>query len=369
MLPEIPALDGILSAVQVAETGASIAAVMERGGAVPWAPGAHTDVWNHVEAAMAMLVSGQVEAAERALAWVPTVQRADGSMPMKIVAGRVDDASAEANMTAYLAVGLWHHWLVRRDRGFVLSLWPTVRRALDWVVSMQLPFGGIAWAQEWRDDQPGRVHFDALLAGSSSVHHALLAGVALAEVLEDPQPDWEFAGGRLTHALRAHRDKFLDKSSFSMDWYYPVLGGAVRGVAGRAMIDDRWDDFVVAGLGARCVDHNPWVTGAETCELVMSLEALGRREEALALLRDVQHLRAEDGSYWTGLVFEPDPVRWPHEQTTYTAAAVILAVDALSGVTPGSDIMRGTTLGGFPELASECGCTSDRDARISAHTP
>lgn len=365
MPPEIPALDGILSAGQVAETGASIAAMMERCGAVPWAPGEHTDVWNHVEAAMAMLVSGQVEAAERALAWVPTMQRADGSMPMRIVAGRVEDASAEANMTAYLAVGLWHHWLVRHDRGFVQSLWPTVRRALDWVVSMQLPFGGIAWAQEWRADEPGRVHPEALLAGSSSVHHALLAGVALADLLEEPQPDWELAGGRLAHALRAHREEFLDKSTFSMDWYYPVLGGAVRGAPGSAMIDGRWDDFVVAGLGARCVDHNPWVTGAETCELVMALDALGRRDEALELLRDVQHLRAVDGSYWTGLVFEPERVHWPHEQTTYTAAAVILAVDALAGVTRGSDIMRGNSMGGgFPELASECGCTSERDARI-----
>lgn len=370
MPPEIPALDGILSAGQVAQTGASIAAMMEPCGAVPWAPGEHTDVWNHVEGAMAMLISGQVEAAERALSWVPVVQRADGSMPMKIVAGHVEDASAEANMTAYVAVGLWHHWLVRRDREFVRFLWPTVRRALDWVVSMQLPFGGIAWAQERRDGEPGRVHPDALVAGSSSVHHALLAGVALAGLLDDPQPDWELAGGRLAHALRAHRDKFLDKSTFSMDWYYPVLGGAVRGAAGSTMIDERWADFVVTGLGARCVDHNPWVTGAETCELVMALDTLGRRDEALELMGHVQHLRADDGSYWTGLVFDPEPVHWPHEQTTYTAAAVILAVDALSGATPGSDIMRGASLGpGFDELGLECGCTSERNARVTAHTP
>ena len=37
-------------------------------------------------------------------------------------------------------------------------------------------------------------------------------------------------------------------------------------------------------------------------------------------------------------------MNWPVEQTTYTAAAVILAVDALSEGSPGADIMRGTTL-------------------------
>jgi hypothetical protein len=187
--------------------------------------------------------------------------------------------------------------------------------------------------------------------------------------VDDPQPEWELAGGRLAHALRRHRDRFLDKSTFSMDWYYPVLGGAVRGEAGDALIASRWDDFVVPGLGVRCVDANPWVTGAETAELAMALDALGRRDEAVRLLREVQHLREDDGRYWTGWVYQPEGVHWPHEHTTYTAAAIVLAVDALSRTTDGSDIMRGTTLG--PPLAGiglECGCDS-ADARLSAHTP
>src|SRR5690606_6637324 len=99
--------------------------------------------------------------------------------------------SGETNMSAYLAVGVWHHWLVRRDLAFVQRYWPVVRRALDWVVSLQLPFGGIAWSQEWTDGAPGRVNADALVTASSSVHHALRAGVALAGLVADPQPTWE----------------------------------------------------------------------------------------------------------------------------------------------------------------------------------
>ena len=151
-------------------------------------------------------------------------------------------------------------------------MWPVVRRALDFVVGMQLPFGGIAWSQEWDERGPARVNREALLAGSSSIYQSLRAGVALAELMDDPQPEWELAGGRLGHALREHRDLFLDKSTFSMDWYYPVLGGAVRGQAGVELIESRWDVFVEPGLGIRCVDTNPWVTGAETCELVMALD-------------------------------------------------------------------------------------------------
>ena len=137
--------------------------------------------------------------------------------------------------------------------------------------------------------------------------------MALAELVGEPQAEWELAGGRLGHALREHRDLFLDKSTFSMDWYYPVLGGAVRGPEAHALIAERWDTFVEPGLGIRCVSENPWVTGAETCELVLALDALGDRARALQLLADMQHLRTAEGSYWTGYVF-PDDVNWPRSR-------------------------------------------------------
>ncbi len=373
-LSRLPSLDGVLSAQQVADTAAAIAAMQEPWGAVPWTTGEHVDIWNHVEAAMAMLVGGQVEAAERAYAWVPTMQRADGSWPMKIVGGAPDDERGESNMSAYLAVGVWHHWLVQRDLAFVSRYWPSVRAGLDFVVSLQAPFGGIRWTP---------VDDFCLLTGSSSIYQSLRAGVALADLMDDPQPEWELAGGRLGHAIREHAAEFADKSSYSMDWYYPVLGGAVRGEAGRALVASRWDEFVKPGLGIHCVDTNPWVTGAETCELAMALDTLGDHERARTLVADMQHLRERDGRYWTGWVYddparpappdEPRDVYWPHEQTTYTAAAVLLAVDALGETyghsTPGSGIMRGTSLAPhFAEIGLECGCGSgDRVAGSSAH--
>ena len=353
----------ILTRSEVEQTAASIAAMQEPSGAIPWTVGEHTDVWNHIECAMGLMVGGRRAAAERAYEWVRTTQRSDGSWPMKIVMGEIEDHSGETNMSAYVAVGAWHHWLIARDDAFLRRMWPTVRRALDFVVSMQLPWGGVAWSQEWHDGAVAIVNEDALLAGSSSIYQSLRAGVAIAEHLGESQVEWELAGGRLGHALREHRDLFLDKSAFSMDWYYPVLGGAVRGEAARDLIEAQWDTFVEPGVGIRCVSTNPWATGAETCELVMALDAIGQHDRAEQLLADMQHLRTEDGAYFTGYVWT-DKVNWPAEHTTYTAAAVILAVDALSQGSGGADIMRGTSLA--PDFADlrpsapglECCCPS-----------
>jgi hypothetical protein len=358
----VPHVEGVLTQAQVLDTAAAIASVQQPDGGIPWAVGEHIDAWNHVEAAMALLVGGQDAAAEAAYDWCLATQRADGSWPTKVVGTAVTEPSGDTNMSSYLAVGVWHHWLLRGDRAFVRRCWPAVRAGLDFVAGMQLPFGGIAWTQ----DPDGVVREEALLAGSSSIYHSFRAGLALAELVDDPQPAWELAAGRLRHALEAHRDGFLEKARFSMDWYYPVLCGPFRGEAAAELLAPRWDEFVVEGFGCRCVNTNPWVTGAETSELVMALDNAGDRTRAVRLLAAIQHSRHPDGLYWTGYVFD-EGVFWPNEQTTYTSAAVLLAADALSRTTPGSGIFRGDTLPADPPaLAVQCGCVEDDVVRVGS---
>jgi MMP endo-(1,4)-3-O-methyl-alpha-D-mannosidase len=123
-----------------------------------------------------------------------------------------------------------------------------------------------------------------------------------------------------------------------------VLSGAVTGRAARARIADRWDEFVMDGLGVRCVSDNPWVTAAETAECAMALCTIGMEDEAAALLTWAQHLRDDDGAYWTGCV-HPQCVRFPGgERTTYTSAAVVLADAVLHGTGPTARLFRGEGL-------------------------
>jgi hypothetical protein len=329
----------VLSAEAAVQTGKAIAATQSASGAVPWFPGGHVDPWDHVESAMAMAATGLLTQAERAYSWLRDTQRADGSWPLQVRDGRIEDAGSDTNFCAYPAVGVWHYLLISGDDGFAERMWPMVRAAIDFVLTAQQERGEIDWAV----GESGVPTGEALLSGCSSIHHSLRCALALAEHMEQPQPGWEVALGRLGHALRRHPEAFAPKHRYSMDWYYPVLGGALRGDAGRQRLFARWSDFVVDGLGVRCVDDHPWVTGAETCELVLSLDAVDEHDRARDLLAAMQHLRDPDGSYWTGLVYADDK-RWPEERSTWTGAAVILAADALSRTTPGNGIFRGEKL-------------------------
>ncbi|NLJ54311.1 MAG: prenyltransferase [Intrasporangiaceae bacterium] len=334
------------------QTGAFIAGQQYPNGQIPWFQGHFADPWDHVEAAMALGVVGRTEESRAAIDWLAATQRADGSWPMETVhdglAGTdaVTEATADSNQCSYVAVGLWHDFLVTGDRRHLERHWDMLDRAIELVVAAQLPSGAISWGMspmgEWVDE--------ALLTGSSCIVLSLAAALAIADTLGHDRPHWALARDLLIDAVQEGATvpqpgncqvvaRFLDKSRYSMDWYYPVLGGAVTGEAGDRLIDSRWEDFIVPGYGIRCVDDRPWATPAESCELVIALDMLGRRDEALRILGDVEMHRDDDGGYWTGYVW-PDEAIWPEEKTTWTAAAVVLAHDAVFSVTPASGMFR-----------------------------
>ncbi|MFE4666756.1 prenyltransferase [Streptomyces sp. NPDC056716] len=323
-------LPGVLTAGQAADTVAGLLAVQRADGAIPWFRGHHLDPWDHVEAAMALDAAGEHTAAERAYDWLAAHQNDDGSWYAAYADGDphiVTDRGRESNFVAYIAVGVWHHYLATGDDPFLDRLWPVVHAAVEWVLRLQRPGGEIGWRRE--DD--GTATVDALLTGCSSIHQALRCGLAIAEQREEPQPGWELAAGMLRHAIQRHPERFLDKDRYSMDWYYPVLGGALQGAEAKARMEEGWDRFVVPGLGVRCVVPNPWVTGGESAELALTLWVTGESDRALEVLKSIRHLREpQSGLYWTGYVFEDDAI-WPRELTTWTAGALLLAVAALGG--------------------------------------
>jgi hypothetical protein len=347
----------------ILQTAHSIAAAQTPSGAIGW-PDGHVDPWDHIECAMALTACGLFAEARLAYQWLRDTQRPDGSWPRSTggadaaTADTVTDSAAESHHAAYVAVGTWHHYLVSGDREHALAMWPAVRRAIEWVLVLQAPRGEVSWER----DAAGRPGGFALLSGCASILQGLRCATALAELAADPQPDWELAAGQLGHVLARHQDAFADKRRFSMDWYYPVLGGALRGRAAMARLAQGWGTFVVSGLGVRCVSDEPWVTVAETCELVLALDACGLRDQAADLFCTVRTQRHADGSYWTGWQYA-NQEHFPDDRSSWTAAAVILAADALAGFSTGSGIFRDIPAPldyRSPADPKACGCDAAR---------
>lgn len=331
-VPPVPRVAGIITDVQVAATASAIADWQLDDGMIPWTPGGHCDPWNHVEAAIALATTGFRAEAERAYEWLAGMQRPDGAWHQYYVEDGVEQDKLDANVCAYVAVGIWHHWLMFEDRAFAERHWPVVEKAIDFVLDLQTPRGEILWARH-ADGTPWPF---ALLTGSSSICHSLRCAIALAELLGHERPDWELSAARLAHVIAHEPEAFAPKHRWAMDWYYPVLTGVLSVAASRERIDSRWDTFVMEGRGIRCVSDRPWVTVAETCECAIALARIGETERAEALFGWAQQFRADGGRYWTGTVY-PDEVHFPaDEQSTYTAAAVVLAADALGRPTRAS---------------------------------
>ena len=350
-----------LDDTELAQTADWVASHQQRSGEILWKADGKSDPWDLTHAAMGLTATGRTDAAAAAYRYLASIQDADGAWAAERVAGVVTRATQESNHAAYIATGLWHLYLAERDDEFLQEMWPSVRRAIDWVVDMQLPSGAIAWASK-----KGRVWRAPLVTGSSSIHGSLVCAIRIARQLGHERPAWNAARARLARVLRHNMAVFRDTDlpeapgRYSMDWYYPVLGGALRGGPGRQRLLDATDsgDFMREGIGCRCVRDSPWYTMAETTELVLALDSVGLTERARQVLSWTHRQRTEDGAYWTG-VTHPDGVVFPNgETTTWTAATVLVAHDA---------VLRDTATSGF--FRSLGGDDLDEQPREPARSP
>lgn len=315
-----------------------IASVQSADGDIAWFENGTTDPWDHIEAAMALSIGGQSEQAVQAYHWLKQLQLDHGGWYVSYRGKKAEDTSRiESNFVAYVATGVWHHYLISKDQDFLRSLWPTVSQAMAFVAELQGEHGQIFWAL----DSDKGIRKDALVTGCCSIYKSLDCAINIAEVLNEPTEQLISMKNALGKALTERSDCFdqtwESKQRFAMDWFYPVLTGVLQGQAAVDRINSRWDEFVVDQLGCRCVNDEPWVTVAETCELVMSLISIQQYQRAIEVFSWIHQFRKEDGSYWTGYVY-PDKAIWPEERTTWTAGAVLLAADAIAQVSGGCKI-------------------------------
>jgi len=303
-------------------------------GEIPWCEGQKTDPWDHVEAAMGLSIGGYLAQAQKAFEWLARMQLEDGSWYAAYMQGKPEDKTRDANMCSYIAVGMFHYYLVTGDVAFLKRMWKTVAAAIDFALSLQAPEGEIHWAIS----PEGRIDPMALLTGSSSIYMSLKCALAIARTLGHPASGWQRALTRLGDAIRYKPHLFnIAKSRFSMHWFYPILCGALTGADARKRVDKYWKKYIIEERGVRCVFDEPWVTIAETSELSLALAAMGNLQLAKIVFSWISDRTYQDGSYWCGFTC-PDITIWPEEKITWTNAVVLIAADAIYGLTPAGQI-------------------------------
>lgn len=322
--------------LQPAEVDVDLAAdyiltVQKPSGEIPWSAGGHTDPWDHVESAMGLAVAGRLNEAQKAYEWLAETQMNDGSWWAQYRDGMMDEGTfKDTNMVAYIAVGVLHQFLCTGDLVFVRQIWPTVEKAMEFVLRMAEPHGAYYWAKR----QDGSLDTSILLTGCSSIYKSFEAALRLAALMGLDRPKWREAMDALGRAIRNKPHIFdTSKIRYSMDWYYPILCGVTTGMDAQKRIDEFWSNYVIKDWGVRCVSDQEWVTMAETSELVMSLAAMGSFSEAEMILGWIQDNKFGDGAYYTGLTL-PDEQIYTMEKTAWTGAAVILAADMLYEYSP-----------------------------------
>lgn len=325
-----------LPSVDIETLALSILGTQRENGEIPWHEGGKTDPWDHVESAMGLTITGYIPEAKKAYEWLAGIQLNDGSWHSSYREGVPEDKTKESNMSSYLAVGLYHFYLITHDREFLVSMWPSMSAGIDYALGMQGPGGEIYWAR----NAEGVLDPMALLTGSSSIFLSLRCALAIAALLGKRRPAWERAMLRLRDAIRFRPHLFnKEKARYSMDWYYPILCGAITGLEAVKRLEKSWEKFIVPGLGVRCVSDRPWVTMAETSEFTLALIAMGRPDLAAKIFTWIQDKRFDDGTFWCGVTF-PDGVIWPEEKITWTNGVVIMATDALHHITPASRLFN-----------------------------
>ena len=312
--------------------------VQNQDGSIPWEENKKLDPWDHIEAAMGLSVAGKKEEAESAFLWLKANQLSDGSWYSEYLMSSPVTKRKETNFSAYIATGLWHYYLIFEDKNFLKFMLPTITKSVNFVTSMQTEQGDIYWASE----EDKEILDDSLITGSSSIYKSLECASAIFNLLGESRLQADISKKNLKNSILNNPERYdrnwESKSRYSMDWYYPILCGIYDDKKSIKDIETKWSKFIVDDMGCKCVEEEPWVTVAESSELVLALVKIGLREEALKIFNSLHQWRdTQDGLYWTGYVYK-DKKFWPVEKPTWTAGAVLLAADALYEFTPGSEL-------------------------------
>ena len=307
-------------------------------GAIPTNKNGTHDPWDHLEAVMGLATLGYQTEAINGLNWMIANQNTDGSWYNLYDDQKPLELNKQTNYSSYLAVAIWHFYLLYNDINFLKNHWEYVKEGILFSLTLQNDNGAIAW----NIDDKGHIDDDYLLTGCSSIAKSLECAIAICQILghKSIEKEWRIAHAKLIRAIENPTGIFdlkKDRSRFSMDSYYPIIGGISSKNIISSLMSNIKTSFWIKGLGIKCVSDEPWITVAETSECSIAFKKMGEDEIALELLHNAIAIVDSRSIPYMGWQYNEN-IYWPEETPSWTSGACILAADANYQLTNASEL-------------------------------
>lgn len=281
------------------------------------------DTWNHIECCIALYLSGFSTEARKGLQFLIQELNVYGSYFDSYPISK--NTCTQAHHIAYIAVLYWLDFNLGSDTTFVKVHLQALEMAMNTLLSFQDNSGGFFWAKN-KKNQLDKLF---LKTGNANIYYSLTCALKIMELHNIYKESWLIGCKKLKSKFE--QIPFDAKTEdFSMDWFYPVLSNLYETQKCHKIIEKEWHKFVIEDWGCLCVANQPWVTVAETCELILSLVNLGLKKDAISLFNNLEKFKDKDNLFWMGYQLE-EAVFWPLEKPSWTAAAYVIAAHSLYG--------------------------------------
>ena len=222
--------------------------LQRKDGCIPWTEDGVFDAWNHLECVMALNTLGYSKEVDLGLSYLKKNQLDDGSWLGELGSTLdIDEKKGtfinkdikskvyfrDTNFAAYIATACWHDFLINNSVDRLTNNWEMIEKAINFVIENQMEDGSIRWAAKSIEAPKD----DSLLTGCCSIYKSLICAINCASQLNVEKTNWNKSLERLKNTIINKPESFdktwESKKRFSMDWYYPVLCGAINGKKSR----------------------------------------------------------------------------------------------------------------------------------------
>ena len=282
-------------------------------GAIFWDEKGKCDPWDHCECLIALAIYEEWEYFWKGVNWFFANLNKDGLIYAEFQNEKPSKLHYESHHAPYIIMPLIQASLIDQEQDYKKILTSEQLLKLENIFEALNDFKDEDGYFYWAKDSNGYSD-NSLITASMSIFLSMVA------------KDKSFPKFNIDMWQEKFNRDGVDRSRFSMDFYYPFLAGIKNN---KKEFLDLLDNYYVKGLGVKCVAEEPWVTIAESSECVISALIHDNENIAKQIFHDIQQFQNKDGIFPTGYQYKME-IFWPEEDSTWTNAAVIIAAHALS---------------------------------------